>query len=800
VEIPKNGKQGGVRVFGIPSQARLSHATLALQWQITRIKVSVRRSLNDAEFAAEETKTQGDAKGHKSHLAALPVSAFPPSALRTSEARPAASDSRGMCHLEEDESRQPTRARAGEQHRWLALGLAWSAQAAGAAVFLALPAIAPRFAERYGMGLQALGVAFAAMMLGAGVSVVPWGSLADRVGERRVMIAGLALAAAALALAAVASSRALVLACLLIAGVGGASASAASSRTVMTWFAPGERGLAMGIRQTALPIGGAVSALVLPHLVTVWSVPGAIASLGALCALTAVALGIAMKDRDKGAVEGEPGHGWRDPLRVPPLRRVIGASGLLAVPQLGLSSFVVVFLHERHHWDVADAAALLAAIQLVGAAVRPLLGRFSDLRQNRTGPLAVAAVVAAGTLLGLAAFSPAGGPGVIVSLVLAGIATLSWNGLAALAAGEYAAHGRTGVALGWQTSAVFIGGAIAGPALAALISATSWQLAFGLLAVPALGAAVLLAPLTGGWRQSSHREDELLGRALASMTAGISLIDVRDPRQPITYINKSFERLTGYPADELLGVSWRLTEGPETDPECARRLHEAIDSGRELRVNIRHHRRDGTPYWSETLMAPVFWPDGSITHYMSVQKDITEKTDAAARAAHMAYHDTLTGLPNRAQLQEHLDLALARAERKDTAVAALFLDLDGFKPVNDTYGHPAGDRLLQDAARRWRTVSRAGEMLARIGGDEFVLILTDLERDSAQAAAAAAGVRCADALLTPFDIHGVPGVTINIDVSVGLALYPRDAATPAELLLAADGAMYAVKRERRAAA
>ena len=111
-------------------------------------------------------------------------------------------------------------------------------------------------------------------------------------------------------------------------------------------------------------------------------------------------------------------------------------------------------------------------------------------------------------------------------------------------------------------------------------------------------------------------------------------------------------------------------------------------------------------------MAPVFSPDGSITHYMSVQKDITEKTDAAARAAHMAYHDALTGLPNRAQLQEHLDLALARAERKNKAVAALFLDLDGFKPVNDTYGHPAGDRLLEDAAAAGHGLARRGDARA----------------------------------------------------------------------------------------
>jgi diguanylate cyclase (GGDEF)-like protein/PAS domain S-box-containing protein len=679
--------------------------------------------------------------------------------------------------------------------RWLALGLAWCAQASGAAVFLGVPAIAPQFAHRYGMGLRALGVAFAALTLGAGLSVVPWGSLADRVGERRVMVAGLALAALALALAAAVPARTVVLGCLLVAGVGGASASAASSRAVLTWFGSSERGFAMGIRQTALPIGAAAAALGLPRLVSAWSVSAAIAALGAACGLTAVAVAAGMSDRSlSGGRPTRKRRRWRTPLSEPRLRRLVVASALLAAPQLALSSFMVVFLHDRRGWNVTDAATLLAAVQVAGAAVRPAVGRWSDLRQNRTGPMCVAALIAATTLLALAVLSASDGLPLVAIVVAAGIATLSWNGLAALAAGELAPSDGIGLALGWQTSAVFFGGAIGGPAFTALVSVTSWSVGFAALAVPAIFAALLVRPVK---RRHRRPESELLGRALASMSASICLIDMRDPSQPIVYINAAFERLTGYPAAEVLGRNWRLSEGPETDPKTAGALHDAANSGEELRVPVRHHRRDGAPYWSETLMAPVYDEDGTVTHYMSVQKDITEKTEAAQRASHMAYHDTLTGLPNRAQLQEHLSLALARAKRKGTSVALLFCDLDRFKPVNDRYGHLAGDRLLEDAARRWRSVVRDDEVLARLGGDEFVLLLGDLSSGSARDSAATAAARCADTLKLPFDVHGAPGQVIEIGVSIGIALYPEEATTPAELLLAADAAMYAAKRARR---
>jgi diguanylate cyclase (GGDEF)-like protein/PAS domain S-box-containing protein len=286
-------------------------------------------------------------------------------------------------------------------------------------------------------------------------------------------------------------------------------------------------------------------------------------------------------------------------------------------------------------------------------------------------------------------------------------------------------------------------------------------------------------------------------QANSAMSSGVSLIDVREADQPLVYVNAAFERLTGYSAAEVLGRSWKISQGPDTDPETTAWLDDAVRRGKESRVTLRHRRRDGATYWCEMLMAPVHADDGSVTHYMSVQKDITERTEHLERAAHLAYHDALTGLPNRARLDEHLSLALARAGRNDTALAIVFFDLDLFKQVNDRHGHESGDRLLAELARRWRSVARSGDALTRFGGDEFVLLITDIPRASARETAAAAVSRYADALNHPFELHGTPGETLELAFSSGIAVYPQDGTTPEALLLAADTKMYARKRGDR---
>lgn len=168
--------------------------------------------------------------------------------------------------------------------------------------------------------------------------------------------------------------------------------------------------------------------------------------------------------------------------------------------------------------------------------------------------------------------------------------------------------------------------------------------------------------------------------------------------------------------------------------------------------------------------------------------------DAALRASEqrlefLAHHDPLTGLPNRSMLEDRLDLALARAERDSTQVALLFCDLDGFKPINDLHGHQLGDEVLREVARRLGDGRRRSDTVARIGGDEFVILLSDLE--DARLAAQAVAEQSLVSVSRPYDIQGL---TLNLGVSIGIAVYTGKSVTPKHLLSQADMAMYLAKR------
>ncbi len=254
----------------------------------------------------------------------------------------------------------------------------------------------------------------------------------------------------------------------------------------------------------------------------------------------------------------------------------------------------------------------------------------------------------------------------------------------------------------------------------------------------------------------------LLERALDASTTGITIADMTRADAPLVWVNTAFSELTGYPAHQVLGRNCRLLQGPATDQRTIAELGTAVAAGRQICTLLLNHRRDGTPWWNELQLSPVRDHDGILTHYIGVQHDVTARVEA--EMLHLAYHDPLTGLPNRERLSAALTDALDRGRRTGSATALLFIDLVAFKAINDAYGHATGDQLLREVAGRLRLALRADDLLARQGGDEFLLLLADLP------APLAAGIaeRVAEDLLAALGPAFL--VTTDQQVSIGASI------------------------------
>ncbi len=289
----------------------------------------------------------------------------------------------------------------------------------------------------------------------------------------------------------------------------------------------------------------------------------------------------------------------------------------------------------------------------------------------------------------------------------------------------------------------------------------------------------------------------LLARAVDAGVGGVVIVDVQAPDQPVVYVNQAFSQMTGYAAAEVLGRNCRLLQGPDTDPQVVAEIGRAVARGEEIRTVVRNYRRDGSPWWNELYLSPVLGlhqpgtRPPAPTHYLGFQHDVTDRVDAEQNLAQLATRDSLTGLANRAALFDRLDLALERARDDGHAVGVLFLDLDGFKTVNDTLGHSAGDRVLVQVADRIRAVLRTGDLLARNGGDEFVALLTGLDPLDAGRVALRAATDVAASLARPFPVGPAQA---RLGGSVGVAVYPEHGDTSSALLARADAAMYRAKQ------
>jgi sugar phosphate permease len=382
------------------------------------------------------------------------------------------------------------------RYRWIILVIGTVAQGAAAAYVVGIAAIAPALRAAYGLSLTELGVYLSAPTVGLVAALLPWGRVADQRGERLVMSAGLGTAAAVLGLVPLLGPGIAVLAALALAGAAVGGVNAASGRAVLLWFPAQGRGLAMAIRQCALPLGAALAAIVLPSLVAAGGVRTAFWSYAGLAALAAIGAAVAIREPPEQPVRPPGGTSriW-DAARNRQLRRLCLVAGLLVFPQAVMTGLGVELLRDVAGRSAVEAAAVLVTVHLCGAGLRLLVGWWSDQTGSRLPLLQGLAlgIVAIFTVLPVVLVTVDSKLYVELAVVAAGALSVSWNVLAFIAAGELAPPGRAGMFLSIENIAIFGCTAIAVASVAALADAAGWAIAVGALTVPALAAATLLA-------------------------------------------------------------------------------------------------------------------------------------------------------------------------------------------------------------------------------------------------------------------------------------------------------------------
>ncbi|WP_211236924.1 sensor domain-containing diguanylate cyclase [Chitinimonas koreensis] len=283
-----------------------------------------------------------------------------------------------------------------------------------------------------------------------------------------------------------------------------------------------------------------------------------------------------------------------------------------------------------------------------------------------------------------------------------------------------------------------------------------------------------------------RKQQELLMRAF---TRAANAVMIADRQGRIVWVNQALCRLSGYDEAELLGQTPALLHSGEHEADFYRGLWDTILAGQPWQGELIERDKQGRRYTVSQLITPLFDDSGAITHFIAIQHDLSAQQGEREKMEHLAYHDSLTGLPNRLHFVDRLNRAIAAAARQGGMLAVMFLDLDRFKAVNDTLGHAIGDRLLVSVAERLTGAVRKSDLVARLGGDEFTVLVTDLA-NAADVDSVARQLVAAVGQPFAFDHHPV-----QTHASIGISLYPRDGDCAELLLERADEAMYRVKAQ-----
>ncbi len=283
------------------------------------------------------------------------------------------------------------------------------------------------------------------------------------------------------------------------------------------------------------------------------------------------------------------------------------------------------------------------------------------------------------------------------------------------------------------------------------------------------------------------KTEENLRKLSRAVEQSANAVMITDRNGVIEYINPWFSRITGYALEEIVGKTPRILRSGETHPETHKRMWDTILSGKEWTGELHNTKKNGETYWCLETISPLKNESGEVSHFVAVTEDISQRKQTEQTIRHLAFHDPLTGLPNRRLFNDRLHQAAARRHRSDNAFALMLLDLDRFKTVNDTLGHDIGDALLKAVATRLLGATREGDTLARMGGDEFAVLALEVSQPEDVA-------RLAEKVFTilkePFHLYGHD---LYVTTSIGVTLYPADSNDAEALIKNADIALYRAK-------
>ena len=286
-------------------------------------------------------------------------------------------------------------------------------------------------------------------------------------------------------------------------------------------------------------------------------------------------------------------------------------------------------------------------------------------------------------------------------------------------------------------------------------------------------------------RKKTQTRLQLAASVFTHACEGIVITDVDGN---IIEVNHTFTAITGYSRDEVLGMNPRILRSNRHHREFYQQMWQSLLETGKWTGEIWNQRKNGEVYPEMLTISAVTDDQGSLLHYVALFTDITNIKQHEAQLEHSAHYDALTGLPNRELFSDRLHQAIMHSQRHDSLLAVAFLDLDGFKAVNDTYGHAMGDKLLIEIAKRVRAVLRETDSIARFGGDEFVLVLDELSHPTDyELIAERILVAISDALV-------IDDISLRVSCSIGVTLYPEDNVDADQLIRHADQAMYIAKQ------